>query len=225
MKLHDVKQGTDDWLRLRLGIPTASDFDKLISPTWKIREGEGPKTYLYEKVTERIMGMGALGMAGSFAMEQGSIMEHEAIPYYAFTYDVNVKRVGFITTDDGRVGCSPDGLIGEDGGIECKCPAPDTHLRYLIDGVLPKEYAAQVHGSMFVTGRPWWVFMSYSRQFPALVVRVERDEAVQIALKEAVEAFNGRIDATLARIKALTPEPKKHVDDSAEWGTKGKPKT
>jgi hypothetical protein len=136
-------------------------------------------------------------------MEQGSILEHEAIPWFEFAHDVAIDRVGFCTTDDGRAGCSPDGLIGEDGGIEMKCPLPHTHLKYLLAGTLPADYAAQVHGSMYVTGRKWWMFVSYSRKFPALVIRVERDEKIQEAIKTALDGFNALFDAQMERIAKL----------------------
>lgn len=202
MKIHNVEQGSAEWLSLRLAIPTASEFDALVSPTWKIRTGEGPRTYLYQKICEKFIGAFADG-GSSFAMGQGSIMEHEAIPWFSFTHDMPVQRVGFCTTDDGRIGCSPDGLIGEDGGIEVKCPSPATHLRYWSDGVLPKEHAAQVHGSMYVTGRKWWYFLSYSRQFPAFLIRVERDEAIQQAIDEALAGFLSDYDELYTKLRTI----------------------
>lgn len=201
MKIHDVKQGSPQWSTLRLGIPTASEFDALISPEWKIRTGQGPQTYLYQKLTEKLLGFAT--EASSFAMEQGSILEHEAVPWFEFTHDTQVKRVGFCTTDDGRFGCSPDGLLGEDGGIEIKCPQPATHLRYLMEGVVPKEYLAQVHGSMWVTGRSWWKFASYSRQFPPMVLHVNRDEEIMDTMDQALENFSSKFQAAYAKIKSM----------------------
>lgn len=202
MKIHNVEQGSGPWLELRLAKPTASEFDQLVTPLWKIKTGEAPRSYLYQKICEKFMGAFADG-GSSFAMGQGSIMEHEALPWFAFTHEMPVQRVGFCTTDDGRIGCSPDGLIGEDGGIEIKCPQPATHLRYWVEGVLPKEHAAQVHGSMYVTGRKWWYFVSYSRQFPALVIRVERDEKIQAAIGEALAGFLAEYDELYERLKRL----------------------
>lgn len=202
MKIHNVEQGSGPWLALRLSLPTASEFDQLITPMWKIKTGEAPKSYLYQKICEKFMGAFADG-GSSFAMGQGSIMEHEALPWFSFAHEMNVQRVGFCTTDDGRIGCSPDGLIGEDGGIEIKCPSPQTHLRYWVEGVLPKEHAAQVHGSMYVTGRKWWYFLSYSRQFPALLVRIERDEEIQSKINEALSTFISEYDELYSRLKKI----------------------
>lgn len=122
---------------------------------------------------------------------------------FSFTQELEVNRVGFCTTDDGRIGCSPDGLIGEDGGIEIKCPQPTTHLRYLDEGKVPDQYLAQVHGSMLVTGRKWWKFLSYSRQFPPLIVHVERDEEIQTKLRAAIDPFIAKLDEGYAKIKQM----------------------
>lgn len=202
MKIHDVKQGSGEWLGLRAGIPTASEFDALITPLWKIRTGEGPEAYLMRKLAEKCMGC-PIENGFSAAMEQGTVLELEAVPWYEFAHNVTVQRVGFCTTDDGRIGCSPDGIIGDDGGIEVKCPLPQTHLKWLLNGGVPKEHLAQVHGSMFVTGRKWWEFLSYSRQFPALVVRVERDEEIQQRIAQALGIFLESFDSAKARINAL----------------------
>lgn len=204
MKIHNVKQGSSEWLFLRAGKLTCSELDSLISPEWKVRTGQGPETYCIEKVTEKLIGQPLdLEQLGSFAMTQGNLLEAEAIPWLAFTQNIKVDRVGFITTDDESMGCSPDGLIGEDGGLEVKCPLAQTHIRYLLDGQVPKQYLAQVHGSMYVTRRKWWLFMSYSRQFPKLIVRVERDESIQAKIHAAVEAFKESFTEKLNRINEL----------------------
>ncbi len=195
---HAVEQGSDEWLRLRAGIPTASEFGALVTPLWKAREGDGVGTYLTKKLAERWLGSPLMTFSGG-SMEQGSIREAEAKPFYEFTTGDLIESVGFVTTDDGRIGCSPDGLLNG-GGIEIKCPEPHTHVRYLIDGELPKEYAPQVYGSMLVTGAPRWKFMSYSRNFPPLVLTIERDEKIICAIRGAVEAFNEILDRAWAKL-------------------------
>lgn len=202
MKIINCKQGSGEWLHARLGLPTASEFDELITGEWKARTGKGVETYFYRKLAERVLGFPLMD-ASAWAMEQGAILEGEAIPFFEGVYDTPIHRVGFITSDDGKVGCSPDGLIGKDSGIEIKCPQPQTHLRYLLEGIVPKEYEAQVHGSMFVTGRPEWKFMSYSRQFPPLILTVKRDEEIQAVLKKCTDSFNARMDVAFGKIKAM----------------------
>lgn len=199
MIIHDVKQGTDKWLWKRAGIPTASEFDNLITPNWELRKGQMPQSYLALKLAETIMKQPMLS-GGGFATDQGSMLEQECIPWYEFTYDEKIERPGFITTDDGRIGCSPDGLIGPDGGIEIKCPQPPQHVATLLAGAVPKEHLAQIHGAMFVTGRAWWRFVSYNRAFPPLVVTVQRDEEIQQKLAAALADFLATFDRALARM-------------------------
>lgn len=200
--IHEVEQGSPEWFKVRAGIPTASEFDSLLTPLWKPRTGEGVQTYLAKKLAERWLGR-PLSTATAWPMEQGSILEEEAIPFYEMMHDVEIRRVGFITTADGRAGCSPDGLIGDDCGIEIKSPQPHTHAGYLLAGELPKEYAAQVHGSMYVTGASQWRFMSYCRLFPPLILTVERDETIIDAIHQAVTAFCDRLDAGFLKLQAM----------------------
>jgi len=203
MKTLDVKQGSSEWLWARAGIVTASELDNLISPTWKIRDGDTPATYMHMKIAEKLMGQPINLELDTFAMDQGRMLESEAIPWLTFMHGINVERVGMCLTDDGRVGASPDGLIGEDGGVEVKCPRPQTHVKYLLNGVVPTAYLAQVHGSLWVTGRKFWYFLSYSRQFPKLLIRVERDEAIMSAISRAIETYYKAFDAGLAKINQL----------------------
>lgn len=202
MKLHECDQGSETWKRLRCGIPTASEFDRLVTPLWKVKSGDGPRGYLLEKVAEKVMGY-APDTGASFAMGQGVILENEAIPFYEGVFGVKIQKVGFCTTDDGRIGCSPDGLVGDDNGLEVKCPEPHTHLEYLLGDAVPKEYAAQVQGSMFVTGRPKWTFISYNRFFPPLIVHVNRDPVAQATIGAALAGFLTEFDAASAKIAGM----------------------
>ena len=202
MKIIPVEQNSLDWLTARAGIPTASELDRLLTPKFEIRTGEMPKTYLAQKVAEAWL-RGPLPGYQTLDMEFGKILEEEAIPWYEFAFSETIQRVGLVTTDDGRVGCSPDGLIGEDGGIEIKCPEPHTHVNYLLAGEVPPQYLTQVHGSMFVTGRPWWKFVSYRRRFPPLVKLVERDDKIQATIKEALFGFLEKFDAAMKRMESM----------------------
>jgi putative phage-type endonuclease len=204
VKIIDCKQGSPEWLQARLGVVTASEMDALVSPTWEVRKGEGPKTYLYRKLAERLMGA-PLSDGGTWAMDQGNIGETMARPWYEFQNDVDVRTVGLCVTDDGRAGASPDGLVGEDGGLEIKCPQPAKHLEYLDAGEVPKQYRVQVQMFLYVTGRQWCDFISYSPFLPQLVVRVTPDTEAALAISEALAGFYMKFDATLARITSRMP--------------------
>lgn len=206
MKIHPAQQNSLSWLLARAGIPTASEWDALISPEWKIRTGEMPKTYLARKVAEAWSG-GPLPGFNVIDMDFGKILEEEAIPWFEFSTGIQIQRVGLCTTDDGKLGCSPDGLIGEDSGIEIKCPEAQTHVKYLLNGILPKDYAVQVHGAMLVTGRPIWRFLSYRRLFPPLMLTIQRDEEIQATLREALGAFLAEFEKAMKRLEELNGGP------------------
>lgn len=207
MKIIDCQQGSQTWLDTRAGLPTASDFDCLVTPLGKVKTGEGPKSYLAKKVAEAWQG-GPLLEFNSWDMEAGQILEEEARPWAEIHFGCDIQRVGFITTDDGKIGCSPDGLIGDDSGIEIKCPKVETHVGYLLNGELPADYVAQVQGSMFVTGFKTWKFMSYRRRFPNLVLTIERDEKFMDALSEALDAFYEKFEASMARMEEINGGPR-----------------
>ncbi len=101
MKILDVKQGSTAWSMARLGVVTASDADALFTPLFKIRTGEGPETYMYRKLCEKILNWSPETI-NTFPMDQGNIVESLAIPWFAFTYDCEPKRVGFCVSDDGK---------------------------------------------------------------------------------------------------------------------------
>lgn len=202
-KIHPVTQGEAEWLQLRVGKVTASELSALVTPEFKIRTGEGPNTYLCEKLAEAWRGK-PLPQFSSFATEQGQLLEDEARSWYAFTHDDHkVHNVGFIEHDDGRCGCSPDALLGEDGGLELKCCQPTNHVRYLLAGTLPKEYAAQVHMSLYVSGRAWWRFVSYRRGYPAFMLLVPRDEEIMAKIAAALVAFYPLFDEGMAKMRQL----------------------
>lgn len=175
-------------------------MDSLITPLWKQRTGEGVETYLFRKLAEKLVGY-IPDFGGTQAMDLGSMAEKVALPWYNAMFDASARQVGFCLSDDGRIGCSPDALIGNDSGLECKFPTPPLHLKYLTEGVVPDKYLPQVHFSMLVTGRPRWTFMSFSTQFDPLVIEVKRDEAIQAQLRQVTTAFFAKFDPLYARFK------------------------
>lgn len=209
MKIFNVKQNSPEWLDARLGLVTASELDALISATWKIRTGEGVKTYLYRKLAECWMEC-PLQSFGSFATDQGNVLEPEARPWFELTHDCEVSTAaGFIVGDDNRSGCSPDGLIvNRNEGLELKCPQETNAVRYAIEGVLPPDYELQVHGSLYVAKCDRWHFVSYSRKLPKLHLVIERDEKKCAIIAEALAGFYERFDAEWEKLSAAADEPR-----------------
>ena len=199
MKTLHMPQGSVEWHQARLGVITASEADALVSPTGKVRTGEGVKTYLYRKLAEKAVGY-CPEMLETYAVDQGKLLETIALPWFEFETGKKVRRVGFVTTDDGTCGCSPDGLLEDGSGVEVKAPQPPNHIKYLLEGVVPDQYVVQCQFSLWVTQAPYWTLVSYSMRLPALVVRVERDEKIQAAITEAVSQFSTTLTACMAKI-------------------------
>ena len=202
MKVIDCQQGTPEWLQARLGIATASEMDALVSPLGKVREGKGVQSYLALKLAERWRNE-PLPSFGGGVVEQGSLREKDAIPWFEMETDTTVQRVGFITTDDGSVGCSPDGLLPDGTGIEVKCPQANTHVAYLLDGGLPDQYVIQVQTSIYVTGAACWRFLSYCPRMPALLLVIQPDAKIQAAIATAAESFSEAMAAGWTTLVAM----------------------
>jgi hypothetical protein len=212
MKVHtDLDQGSLLWHQLRAGKITASEADALVTPLGKVKEGDGPKTYLFEKLAERWTGLPLPQIKGIFDMEQGEILESYAKPSFVLETGREIGNVGFIESEDGFCGCSPDGFAQPnpfvDIGVEIKCPKLETHIRYLLDGGLPKQYVAQVQFSMFVTGFEQWHFYSYRRRMPNLHLIIERDEDYQSAIRRAVDEFKIRFDLHFEKLCEINGGP------------------
>jgi exodeoxyribonuclease (lambda-induced) len=206
--LTGFKQNSLEWLQARAGVVTASEADNLITPKFKVRDGKMIDTYLAQKLAERWTGSPVAGYM-SIAMDEGRILEEEAVPWVEFELNAAVERPAFIISDCGRFGCSPDGMIG-DMGLEIKCPQSPNHVKYLLSGTIPDDYIPQVQFSMYVTGSAQWRFLSYSRRFPKLNIIVERDEAAMAAIGDALASFIPRLDAAYARLVELNGgEPKR----------------
>lgn len=207
IKHTSLEQGSLEWLMLRVGKPTASEFDNIISPTGKVRDGKMFDSYVASKLAEAWTGTPNADF-NSWAMDQGHILEEEARPWLSLELGKSIEQVGFITTDDEKVGCSPDGLIG-DIGVEIKSPQRTAQVKYLLEGKVPDEYKMQIHGGLFVTGFESWLFVSYSRKLPKLIIRIERDEKIQASIGEAIAAFAEAFDAGMNRLIDINGGPPK----------------
>lgn len=207
MKILDVKQGSEEWLAARAGIVTASELDNLISPTMKVRDGETPKTYMHLKIAERWLGAPMQSFGGG-VMEQGSILEGEALPWFSINQRAKVRKVGLVLKDDGSFGASPDGLVDGEYGVEIKCPQPPNHVKWLLAGKVPDAHLLQCYGGMYATGLPEWRFVSYCREFPALVVTLKRDALVMQLIEKTVGEFNKAMAAEFKKLEEANGGPR-----------------
>jgi len=182
----DHEQGSEEWLRVRLGRPSASMFNKLITQTGK--PSSSADGYINELIAERLTGKSEPFHVTEW-MERGTALEPEAREAYEFITGNEVMETGFILDNSWQFGCSPDGLILDKGGLEIKCPAPRTMVSYLRDPqVGVKKYWQQIQGCMWITQRGWWDFFAYHPEMPHVLVRVERDDEYIDKLAAEVKA-------------------------------------
>jgi len=188
MRTIECEQGSPEWLQARLGIPSASSFAKLVTTTGKA--SAQATAYINQLVAERITGEPTFFQVTD-PMQRGIDLEPQARTAYEMETGNLVSQVGFLIHDTLQAGASPDGMVGESGGLEIKCPSAHTHVEYLRDGDLPIKYFQQVQGCLWISGRDWWDFMSYHPKMEPLIVRVFRDEefikALECAVIEAVQ--------------------------------------
>lgn len=197
MQILNLEQNSQEWLDARKGVVTASAFSKVITPA-KGDKSTSAKSYMYELIAEKL---GATNESYSNEWtERGHELEDMARSTFEFVTDLKVDLAGMIKTDCGKIGCSPDGLIGEDGGLEIKCPKASTHVKYLIDGNLPLEYKTQVQGSMMVSERKWWYFMSYHPELPPLILKIERDEEFIAKMRSHIDDLLIEIEENMKKI-------------------------
>jgi YqaJ-like viral recombinase domain len=198
---YDIKQGEDLWLQARLGIPTASEFDRIIMPA-KLELSKSSKPYTHRLLAEWMYGAPLEAFVSPW-MERGKELEPEAVRYYEMERGVDTQAVGIVLTDDGMIGASPDRLVGDEGLLELKCPALETHVGYMLDPPsLVADYRLQTQGQLWVCGdREWVDLMSYHPGFPTVIIRQKAEMKVFAALSTHLPAF---IDTMLKCRELLT---------------------
>ncbi len=191
MRIVQCEQLSPTWWSARRGVPTASAFDRIMTPAKRAYSAQARK-YALELVAELAdlnpEHFTGHGVYRSTAMTHGVNTEAEARRWYCLERNTDVTQVGLCLTDDLRFGASPDALVGNDGALELKAPMLKTQAEYLDEGVLPTEYKCQCHGELIVTGRSWVDFCSYAPGLPALLIRVVPDDFTK-ALKDCLEKF------------------------------------
>lgn len=198
MIIHPVVQGSIEWQMLRVGIPTASKFDKIITAEKGTRSSSFER-YAHHCIAERMLGH-PVELGSTSFMQRGQLIEEQARQFYEiFSDNVPTKVGGFISLDDMSAGASPDGFIGEDGLLEIKCPTPDIHVGYLLDarGI---HYKQQCQGQLWICEREWVDTVSYNPDLPSCVVRIQRDEKYISALAAQVRDFNAYIRECLEQL-------------------------
>lgn len=194
----DCAQNSPEWQQLRLGIPTSSNFDKIIQADGK--PSKQRTKYMYKLAGERISGVAENGYTNA-AMERGKELEAEARKLYEFQTGQTVQQVGFCYYDECKLfGASPDGLVGKEGILEIKCPIITTHVGYLVDNVFPMDYWQQVQGQLYVTGAKWCDFMSYYPKLKPFIIRVCLNDEFITRLAGELQTFCAELDELVKKI-------------------------
>lgn len=196
----DIEQNSPEWEAARCGIVTASGFADVLAQGRGGAPSKTRQTYLYKLAGERITGKPAESYRNGF-MDRGHEVEDQARAWYEMVTESEVERIAFIRCDERRIGCSPDGLVGADSGLEIKSVAPHLLIPILESGEFPSEHKAQVQGSLWVTGLQYWHCVAFFPGMPPFHTRIERDEKYIAALAVAVKEFNEELDALVARYK------------------------
>lgn len=200
-----MEQRSDEWFSARLGKVTASKLNDMLAKT---RSGYSTSrnNYLIQLVSERLTGQRVESYINN-AMQHGIDTEDEARNAYVFKY-ADVVEEGFVDHPTiPMCGASPDGLVGDDGLIEIKCPLATTHTQTLMSGEAPKKYINQMQWQMACTGRKWCDFVSYCPSFPSnlqlFVKRVERDDKLIEELEDEVKKFLEEVDQNVNKLKEI----------------------
>ena len=202
-------QGSSEWLMERCGKVTASRVGDIMAKT-KSGYSAGRANYMAQLLCERMTG----SVEESFkseAMRWGTEKEPEARSIYEALNLTVVEEYGFgMHPEIPYFGASPDGLIGEDGGLEIKCPNTATHIETLLDGTVKRQYLLQMQTAMAVFNREWWDFVSYDpRMADGLkiwVKRVDRDNSLIAEIESEVIKFNAELEAKIEQLQKMKEE-------------------
>lgn len=205
--MDDLVQGSVEWHAIRCGRVTASRVADVVAKT-KTGWGASRANYAAELIAERLTGRTAEGFTNA-AMAWGTEQEPAARTAYEFYWNVDVVQVGFVVHPSiADSGASPDGLVGDDGLIEVKCPNTATHIDTLINQTVPAKYVTQMMWQMACTGRRWCDFVSYDPRLPEsmqmFVKRVHRDDNVIAELEsEVVRFLENEVEAKVSALRRL----------------------
>lgn len=193
----EIVQGSERWFEIRRGILTASEMKLIITPTLKVADNDKVRIHLYELLAQRVTGHVEPHFQ-TYDMERGNFDEEHARAKYSETY-AEVEEVGFVTNDKLGfvIGCSPDGLVDDDGQIEVKSRLQKLQMQTLIEYVavkeIPPDFLIQVQSSLFVTERKWIDFVSYSGGMLMACVRCYPDHKIHDAIGNAALNFEARL--------------------------------
>lgn len=202
-KFYDVVQGSERWSFLRMGRPTASDFDQIITPEGDVAKGKKVETYANRLVSEILLMRPIRTISPTYAMERGKNLEQEAGNAYKFAANQELASGGFFTDDLGHAGASPDArIIGFNRGLEIKCPlSEEKHMTYYYNPEeLISEYIEQTQGQINRCGFECVDMISYYPELPRVITRVYPVQKYQDSINEAVLGLRDLMNEKIMRL-------------------------
>jgi len=203
-KVLQAEQGSEEWLQARVGLATGSRFGDIMAKT---RSGYSAsrKNYMAELVVERLTGNNT-EMFTSSAMQWGTDTEPVARLQYLLLTGNEVEETSLWIHDTLPVGASPDGLVGNKGTVEIKCPNTATHIETLQSKKIPSQYYAQVQGQLWMTNRDWCDFISFDPRLPenaqTIIIHVLRDQKFIDELESEIRKFVKEVDEQVNFIRS-----------------------
>lgn len=188
MIIHNLIQGSEEWIKIRLGKLTGSDFHILMG------DSQTKETLLYKKAAERLTKTQSDGdRFSNIHTERGKQLEDEARSAYELETGLTIEQVGFIENDE-FAGCSPDGLL-INGGVEIKCPDNHGFLKAVVKEWIAPEHRTQVQFNMCMSEKAWWDYVLYNPNFhnSLKIMRVIRDEAYIVDIRKCISKCNETI--------------------------------
>lgn len=199
-KRYNMDQRSEEWIAIKLGKVSPSQCDQLITPTGK--PSSSLDKYVYRLVAEIFMQEPDETFQSNW-MQRGLDLEDKMLKHFNFVYGYEFEKVGFLDSQKGY-GCSPDGINEKTQvGFEGKCPAAHTHIKYLAEGELPKEYKPQLQASLLFSGFDKWVFGSFHPSFPDLRLEIGRDEKYIKTLDECVKECVEKVNESVEKLKKI----------------------
>ena len=197
--LEKIIQGSEEWHQARLGSPGASSASKIITNSGQ--KSKQAEEYMYQLAGEYIAGKHEEGFVSQH-MINGIEREAAARTLFELVTGLDVQQVGIVYKDEKkRFHCSPDGLVGDNSGLEIKNPMVKTQIKYLLKGTLPSEYFSQTQMSLYVSERDTWHFMSAYDGLPPLIIEVHRDEAFIKKLAQALDDFCEELASVVEKLR------------------------
>ncbi|WP_455476304.1 lambda exonuclease family protein [Bartonella sp. B17] len=214
----DCIQGTDEWIKVRNGLITASLFEMVMA-----RKKQGQKTQKYQSIMMKLVGERITGKTveegTTLAMRRGTELEPVARQLYGTLTHTQPETVGFVLADDRKKGFSPDAFIGTDGLLEIKTKKPEVLIPHFYQKGFPQEHKAQCQGGLWIAQREWLDLMLYWPDMPPLIKRTYRDEVYIRKLENEINHFNEALENMVHQIKHAEMGGIRGVETSLEERT------